>query len=172
MNHGGDITPGGSSNSGQGINPVWPYIPELNIHGDVNGRPDTSSNNNGDNHRPGSAGGLNSSPNANGSDTGKAFIKNDSTGNGSTCKCSCSTDVNSGNAGDANSNNKNSMNFANNAKAHGVLSNTGSAAFAIVLLAFSSVIIGLIGFGVLSAKRRCMKCRRMRCCCVKHLNDN
>lgn len=172
MNHGGDITPGGSSNSGQGINPVWPYIPELNIHGDVNGRPDTSSNNNGDNHRPGSAGGLNSSPNANGSDTGKAFIKNDSTGNGSTCKCSCSTDVNSGNAGDANSNNKDSMNFANNAKAHGVLSNTGSAAFAIVLLAFSSVIIGLIGFGVLSAKRRCMKCRRMRCCCVKHLNDN
>lgn len=172
VNHGGDTTPGGSSNSGQGINPVWPYIPELNIHGDVNGRPDTSSNNNGDNHRPGSASGLNSSPNANGSDTGKAFIKNDSTGNGSTCKCSCSTDVNSGNAGDANGNNKNGMNPSSNAKVHSVLSNTGSAAFAIVLLAFSSVIIGLIGFGVLSVKCRRVKCRRMRCCCVKHLNDN
>lgn len=172
MNHGGDITPGGSSNSGQGINPVWPYIPELNIHGDVNGRPDTSSNNNGDNHRPGSAGGLNSSPNANGSDTGKAFIKNDSTGNGSTCKCSCATNVNSGNAGDANGNNKNGMNPSSNAKVHSVLSNTGSAALAIVLLAFSSVIIGLIGFGVLSVKCRRVKCRRMRCCCVKHLNDN
>ncbi len=172
VNHGGDTTPGGSSNSGQGINPVWPYIPELNIHGDVNGRPDTSSNNNGDNHRPGSAGGLNSSPNANGSDTGKAFIKNDSTGNGSTCKCSCATNVNSGNAGDANGNNKNGMNPSSNAKVHSVLSNTGSAALAIVLLAFSSVIIGLIGFGVLSVKCRRVKCRRMRCCCVKHLNDN
>lgn len=134
--HDDDTTPEVPSDTGQGINPVWPYIPELNIHG-----------------------GLNSSPNANASDTGKASKGNDSTGNG-TCNCSCSTDVNSGNANNANSKNRNGMNFANNAKIHGALSKTGSAAFAVLLVAFGAVIIGLIG--IYAVKRNSSKHKNSR----------
>lgn len=132
--HGDDTTPEEPSDTGRGINPVWPYIPELNIHGDVNKRPDASSNNNGDNHRPGSAGGLNSSPRANSSDAG--------------------------NANNANSNNRNGMNFANNAKIHGALSKTGSAAFPVMLVAFAAVIIGLIG--IYAVKRNSSKHKNSR----------
>ncbi len=132
--HGDDTTPEVPADTGHGINPVWTYIPELNIHGDGDKRPDTSSNNNGDNHRPGSAGGLNSSPSANSSDTG--------------------------NANNANSNNRNGMNLANNAKIHGVLSKTGSAAFAVMLVAFAAVIIGLIG--IYAVKRNSSKHKNSR----------
>lgn len=132
--HGDDTTPEEPSDTGQGINPVWPYIPEFNIHGDGDKRPDTSSNNNGDNHRPGSAGGLNSSPSANSSDTG--------------------------NANNANSNNRNGMNLANNAKIHGVLSKTGSAAFAVMLVAFAAVITGLLG--IYAVKRNSSKHKNSR----------
>lgn len=135
--HDDDTTPEVPSDTGQGINPVWPYIPELNIHG-----------------------GLNSSPNANASDTGKASKGNDSTGNGATCNCSCSTDVNSGNANNANSKNRNGMNLANNAKIHGALSKTGSAAFAVLLVAFGAVIIGLIG--IYAVKRNSSKHKNSR----------
>lgn len=136
--HDEGTTPEVPSDTGHGIDSVWPYIPELNIHG-----------------------GLNSSPNANGSDTGKASKGNDSTGNG-TCNCSCTTDVNSGNANNANSNNRNrnGMNLANNAKIHGALSKTGSAAFAVLLVAFGTVIIGLIG--IYAVKRNSSKHKNSR----------
>lgn len=132
--HGDDTTPEVPVDTGHGIDPVWPYIPELNIHGDGDKRPDTSSNNNGDNHRPGSAGGLNSSPSANSSYAG--------------------------NANNANSSNRNGMNFANNAKIHGALSKTGSAAFAVMLVAFAAVIIGLIG--IYAVKRNSSKHKNSR----------
>ena len=132
--HDDETTPEVPSDTGQGINPVWPYIPELNIHGDGDKRPSTSDNNIGDVHNSGSAGDLNSSSNANSSDTG--------------------------NANNANSNNRNGMNLANNAKIHGVLSKTGSAAFAVMLVAFAAVIIGLVG--IYAVKRNSSKHKNSR----------
>lgn len=132
--HGDDATPEVPADTGHGIDPVWPYIPELNIHGDGDKRLSTSDNNIGDVHNSGSAGDLNSSPNANSSDTS--------------------------NASKENSNNRNSMNFVNNAKIHGKLSKTGSAAFAVMLVAFSAVIIGLIG--IYAVKRKSFKHKNSR----------
>lgn len=157
--HGDGTTPEGPSDTGHGIGPVWPYMPELNIHGNINRRHGTSSNNNDDTNNSDYAGGLNSLPNANGSDTGKAYMGNESNGNGASCKCSRTTNVNSGNANNSNSNNKNGMNLANNAKIHGVLSNTGSATFAVMLVAFSAVIVGLLGISAVKRKNSKSKTR-------------
>lgn len=106
----------------------------MNIHGDGDKRPSTSDNNIGDVNNSGSASDLNSSPNANSSDTS--------------------------NANKENSNNRNSMNFANNAKIHGALSKTGSADFAVMLVAFAAVIIGLLG--IYAVKRKSSKHKNSR----------
>lgn len=132
--HGDDTTPEVPADTGHGIDPVWPYIPELNIHGDGDKRPNTSYNNIGDVHNSGSAGDLNSSPNANSSDIS--------------------------NANNANSNNRKGMNFANKAKIHVALSKTGSDSFSVMLVAFATVIIGLLG--IYAVKRKSSKHKNSR----------
>lgn len=132
--HGDDTTPEVPADTGHGIDPVWPYTHELTIHDDGDKRPSTSDNNIGDVNNSGSASDLNSSPNANSSDTS--------------------------NANKENSNNRNSMNFANNAKIHGALSKTGSADFAVMLVAFAAVIIGLLG--IYAVKRKSSKHKNSR----------